>query len=84
MKVRTYFWRNDNVDVLDRFVLTNEFNQSSMLKYIWCPCVKSTEDGQIYAGVFEQDARFKVSWCPCSVEDFRPEFRAYLLLLGVS
>lgn len=80
----SYFWRNDKVEILDRNVYTKDFLQSSMLKYLYCHCVQVTPEGRNYAGFFDQTENFKVGWMPYDINKFEPEFRAFLLLLGVS
>lgn len=84
MKPRTYFWRNGRVEVLDRNVYTKDFLQSSMFKYLYCHCAQTTEEGRIYFGFFDQDEWTVVCWTPCGIVNFAPEFRTYLLLLGIS
>jgi hypothetical protein len=84
IKPACYFWRNDRIEVLDRVVYTRDFLQSSMLKYLYCHCVQSTEEGRIYSGFFDQSERFTVTWHPYDFNKFEPEFKAHLLLLGVN
>lgn len=80
----SYFWRNDQVDIFDRFVVTGDFQQSSMLKYLYCHCFLIGSGGRTYTGFFDQTESFKVGWMPYDINKFEPEFRALLLLLGVS
>lgn len=81
---RAYFWRNNRLEILDRFVITGDFNQSVMLKYLYCPCVMINEHGRTYVGWFDQSENYHVGWMPYDINKFEPEFRAHLLLLGVS
>lgn len=80
----TYFWRKDRVEVLDCNVYTKDFLNSSMFKYLYCHCVQIVPEGRTYSGFFDQSEQFKVSWTPYDISKFDPEFRAHLLLLGVS
>lgn len=84
MSPQTYFWQQDRLVILDRNVYTQDFLQSSMLKYLYCHCVQITSEGRTYTGFFDQSERFTVSWTPYDPTKFDPEFRAHLLLLGVS
>lgn len=81
--MKTYFWRNGTVEILDRNVYTKDFLQSSMLKYLYCHCVQVTPEGRNYTGFFDQTENFIVSWTPYNIENFDPEFRAYLILLEI-
>lgn len=81
---KAYFWRNNKLDILDRYVVTGDFKQSSMLKYLYCPCVMLKEYGRTYVGWFDQGENYHVGWRPYDINKFEPEFRAHLLLLGVS
>ena len=83
-----YFWRNDQVEVVHRFLTVYDFEQSSMLKYLYCPCVDThATDSRGRYGVFvHADAGWlaKVRWDCLPMDSFPPEFRAHLLLLGVT
>jgi len=84
MNGKAYFWRNGRLEILDRMLGTYDFTQSSLLKYLYCHCVQINEDGRQYIGFFDQTENFKVGWVPYDINKFEPEFRAHLLLLGVS
>jgi hypothetical protein len=76
----TIFWRKDQAEIINRPVNAKDFQQSSMLKYLYCPCVWN---GELY-GRFAQTEQFKIYWENTPVSHFPPEFRASLLLLGAS
>lgn len=84
MKPQAIFWRNGKVEILDSNVYTEAFKQSSMLKYLYCHCVQVIPEGRTYTGFFEQTEAFTVLWRPYDINKFEPEFKASLLLLGVS
>ena len=84
MSGTTYFWRQDRLEILNHSVFAEHFTQSSMLKYLYCPCVVINENGRQWEGYYDQTENFKVGWMPCEIKRFEPEFRAHLLLLGVS
>ena len=84
MSGTTYFWRNDRVEILDRVVNINDFKTSSMFKYLYCHCIAIADSGRKYVGFFDQTESYRVGWMPYDINKFEPEFRAYLLLLGIS
>jgi hypothetical protein len=83
-----YFWRNDRVETINRRLTVLNFDQSSMFKYLYCPCVDTYAwDLSERYGMFVNEASgwiAKARWESQSIESFPPEFRAHLLLLGVS
>jgi hypothetical protein len=84
----TYFWRNNQVDIIDRSVMVSDFNESTMFKYLYCPCVDTTAwDQNERYGMFVNEGGgwiAKTSWENHPIESFPLEFRTHLLLLGVS
>ena len=84
MNGKAYFWRNNRLEILDRMIGTYDFTQYSMLKYLYCHCVQIHKNGRHYNGFFDQTENLKVGWVPYDINKFEPEFRAHLLLLGVS
>lgn len=81
---KTIFWRRDQVEILDRLTSTEDFKQSSMLKYLYCPCAwVSKERGAIF-GYYNQSERFDVGWQPGKKDNFPAEFQTALLIMGVS
>ena len=85
----SYFWRNGQVEVIARAVEVDDFNQSSMFKYLYCFCV---DDGagpitDMRYGMWVNEGGGQLArtiWESHPIESFPPEFRASLLLLGVS
>jgi hypothetical protein len=85
----TYFWSNDQVVVLDRRIFKEDFNQSSMFKFLYCPCVDGFADDILISryGAWENEGGgwvARATWRPMKPDDLPPEFRTHLLLLGVS
>lgn len=81
---KTIFWRRDQVEILDRLTSTKDFKQSSMLKYLYCPCAwVSKERGAIF-GYYDQTERFEVGWQPGNKNNFSAEFQVALLIMGIS
>lgn len=85
----TYFWYQDQVVVLGRKVIAEDFQQAAMHKYRYCLCVDTFEPVHSHAryGFWEQNDSNRFwptiwKWQP--LKDFPAEFRAHLLLLGVS
>jgi hypothetical protein len=83
-----YFWKNDQVVIVHRFLTVHDFEESFMLKYLYCPCVDTHAidlEGRygafIHAGPGWLD---KILWDYLPMDAFPPEFRAHLLLLGVT
>ena len=76
-----YFWRKDYLDIVHGMP---DFRQSSMLKYLYCPCVVFNENGRRWDGYYDQTENFKIGWMPGDIQSFEPEFRLALLLLGIS
>ncbi len=83
-----YFWYNDQVVSIDRLVQNEDFNQSSMFKYLYCYCVDTfNDDPKGRYGMWENEGGgwlATVRWNHEALEAFPAEFRAHLLLLGVS
>ena len=85
-----YFWKNDQVEVVHRFLTVYDLEEPSMLKYLYCPCVDTHDrDPKGRYGVFIHEgfvagrlAKVRRDYVP--MDSFPPEFRAHLLLLGVS
>jgi hypothetical protein len=83
MKGQTLIWTSQEVvKVIDRALQVEDFTQSSMLKYLYCPLVWMTGNICVY-GYFAQTERFVVHFRHTSSQDLPPEFKARLLLLGV-
>ena len=84
----TYFWKNGQVELVDRNLTILDFEQSSMFKYLYCPCVDTHAwDTDERYGMFVNAGGgwiAKTVWENHPIESFPPEFRASLLLLGVS
>lgn len=82
----TYFWRQDKLEVIDRKIYENDFTQSSMLKYLYCPCV-ITQAGigvtRFWQGFYAQTERFQIHWDPAGPEAMPNEFKLALLIAGV-
>jgi hypothetical protein len=82
-----YFWRDGRVKVINRHLTVLDFEQSSMFKYLYCPCVDThaidLEDR--YGAFVHADAGWmtKVRWDCLPLDSFPPEFRTHLLLLGL-
>lgn len=83
-----YFWRNNQVELIDRNLLTSDFNQSSMFKYLYCYCLDTNALGdEDRYGMFSHEGGgwvARTQWEHRPIESFPPEFRASLLLLGVT
>lgn len=83
-----YFWRNEQVDVIDRHLTVLDFNQSSMFKYLYCPCVDThgLDIGERYGMFIHEGGGWlaRVRWDSVPIRSFPPEFRTHLLLLGVT
>lgn len=81
----TYFWYQDKLVILHRQLLTGDFQQSSMLKFLYCPCVDTFTDTTFERyGIFVSTEDFRKMWEHRPLDSFPAEFRAHLLLLGVS
>lgn len=82
-----YFWKDDRVMVIAKNLTVLDFNQSSMFKYLYCPCVDTNGlDLNDRYGMFIHEGGgwiAKVRWDSVPITDFPAEFRAHLLLLGV-
>jgi hypothetical protein len=85
---RVYFWKNDQVEIVHRFLTVHDFEHSFMLKYLYCPCVDTHAinlEDRYGAFIQESNGRLAtVRWDYLPMDSFPPEFRAHLLLLGVS
>ncbi len=82
----TYFWRKDKLEILDYRVTTEHFNQSSMLKYLYCPCVihrKGFADNHHWVGHFSETEHYKKEWSPTFKWMIPDEFKLALLIAGV-
>lgn len=88
-----YFWMNNKVvtvPVESYLVLSDFIRKPRLMKYVDCHCV----DTGRYApseryGVFRRNISpvirdIPVKWQVISLDQFPPEFRAHLLLLGVA
>lgn len=81
----TYFWYQDKLVILHRQLFAEDFQQSSMLKFLYCPCVDTFVDPPTERyGIFASTERFEKMWNHRPLDSFPAEFRAHLLLLGVS
>lgn len=83
----TYFWRKDQLEILDFQVDTGYFNMSSMLKYLYCPCViehAGFAEPRHWYGHFSETEHYKKEWSPISKTLMPDEFKLALLLLGVT
>ena len=83
MRNQTYIWTSQEVvKVLDHVLQEEDFTNSNMLKYLYCPMVYVT--GGIYCyGHFAQTERFVIFFKYVDPNTLPPEFKARLLLLGV-
>jgi hypothetical protein len=83
-----YFWKDNQVDVIDGNLTVLDFYQSSMFKYLYCPCVDTNGiDVDERYGMFIHEGGgwlAQVRWGSLPITSFPPEFRTHLLLLGVS
>lgn len=82
----TYFWRQNKLETLDRGVIVDDFDQSSMLKYLYCPCVIESfkfSGPRFWTGYFNESEKFKKGWTPVSIDQLPNEFRLALLIAGV-
>ena len=85
MTFATYFWRNDKVEILDRLIFVEDLNQSSMLKYLYCPAVLLRGPGkQTWCGYFAEGENFKKYWEATWAFQLPDEFRLSLLIMGVT
>jgi hypothetical protein len=80
MKGKTVFWRNDRVEILNKLVFIEDFTQSSMLKYLYCPCYYDDRD----KGHFAQTERFNIYWERMDPSHFPEGFKLSLLIMGVT
>lgn len=78
----TYFWRRDKLETLERAVNIHDFDQSSMLKYLYCPCVIKGPM-RLWTGYFDESEKFKKDWTPVRTDQLPKEFRLALLIAGV-
>jgi hypothetical protein len=81
---KTIFWRKDQVEIINRLTNPGDFNQSSMLKYLYCPCAWISVDRGVLYGFYDQSERFAISWDPREKEQLPEEFQLALLIMGVS
>ncbi len=83
MKGQTYLWTpQEVVKVFDQALQVEDFNNSNMLKYLYCPLVWVARYAVNY-GHFAQSERFVIFFKHTSSQGLPPEFKARLLLLGV-
>jgi hypothetical protein len=87
----TYFWYQDTLVTLerDRQILVEDFRDVAMHKYRYCPCVDTFEPVGVVPryGAWEQNDKiptWPTHWVSRPMWTFPAEFRAHLLLLGVS
>lgn len=83
----TYFWRKDKLEIIERRVVATDFNQSSMLKYLYCPCVierMGFSGNRFWYGHFGETERYEKQWDPVPKDLMNEEFKLSLLLLGVT
>lgn len=81
---KTIFWRKDQVEVIDRLTSPDDFQQSSMFKYLYCPCAWIHPERGTECGFYDQSERYAIGWQPGSIKKFPEEFRLALLIMGVS
>lgn len=87
MSAVTYFWRRGKLECMERRILTTDFEQSSMLSYLYCPCVLRRDGfalNHYWCGYFTQTEKYRVDWSSAPIDQMPKEFRLALLLLGVS
>lgn len=84
----TYVWHKDQLVTFKRQLMAEDFTQASMHKYRYCPCVDVYEElPSMRYGHWAVDDTVRVwpaTWESSSFEGFPAEFKAHLLLLGVS
>lgn len=84
----TYFWYREKLVVIERRLTAQDFEQVSMHKYRYCPCVDGFAFGTaLRYGIWVQNDQtrdWQASWESRPLDTFPAEFRAHLLLLGVS
>ena len=80
----TYIWRKDQVEVFDRRLYPKDFDQSSMLKYLYCPVVIIPWEDNAWCGYFAEGENFKKYWEATWAFQLPDEFRLSLLLMGVT
>lgn len=83
-----YFWHQDKLVTVRQKLVVDDFDQTSMHKYRYCPCVDAFEDLYSmrygYWGVDDSASSWPAEWVSTSFDHFPAEFKASLLLLGVS
>jgi hypothetical protein len=77
----SYFWRNNELVILNRRVYATDFTQSSMFKLLYVPCVLTSQNEFWACGSFDDYGT--ICFVPMRLQDIPPEFRANLLLLGI-
>lgn len=89
MTAANYFWVNNEVVAVPRKMIPASFKMSDgeLDKYVGCYCVDTyrTDADQRYGRfVHDHSIACGIDWEYVPFEDFPPEFKANLLLLGVS
>ena len=79
----TYVWYRDQVVPFSGCLQTEDFNQASMLKYLYCPTVLFYA-GMTNCGFFDQTERFDIFFRHQSPKAHPEEFRLSLLIMGVA
>jgi hypothetical protein len=81
----TYFWRQDKLEIVHRRVFIEDFRQSSMLKYLYCPCAiySAEKPNKTWIGHFNQSEKFEISYHHYARSDLPNEFKLALLIAGV-
>ena len=84
----TYFWYQNKLVTFDRRLTVIDFDQFPMQKYRYCPCVDTSASRKAerygHWAVNDSQHSWPTQWIYRPLESFPPEFRAHLLLLGVT
>jgi hypothetical protein len=82
-----YFWRDGRIKVINRHLTVLDFDQSSMVKYLYCLCVDTNGidlDERYGMFIHKGVGRLaRVRWDYQPIDSFPPEFKVHLLLLRV-
>jgi hypothetical protein len=80
-----YFWHKDQLVTFDWEIKHPDMALANMHKYRYCPCVDTFQSRKAERyGHWAVSNDWITQWVYRPFEGFPPEFKAHLLLLGVS
>ena len=84
-KGTTYVWApQEYVHILDFGLQVEDFALLGLMKFLYCPLVWTGDGYNTHYGHFAQTERFQIYWEETGSQTFPPEFKASLLLMGVT